>query len=72
MINKKVEQLIEYLLNAFNSGKSAHELQIDYSSLNKTFSIQIDDIQHLLSKNQLSDASNIGDSLADEISLWAK
>jgi len=64
--------LIKHLVDSYNSGEKATHLDIVYSILNKTFSMEIDGKQYSLTANQLADTPDgIGDKLADEIRAWA-
>lgn len=63
------EDLIDYLVGQYNSRVDARKVGVVYTSINKTFSIEIDDVPHTLHFNALAD--EVGDKLADEIKSWA-
>lgn len=66
------KKLIEHLVAAYNSGEKAAHLNIVYSAINKTFSMEIDGKQYSLTANQLADRPDgVGDELAGKIKSWA-
>ena len=76
-MSKPMEQgeksnLIKHLVDSYNSSEKAAHLDIVYSAIDKTFSMEIDGKQHLLTVNQLADLPDgVGDELAGKIKSWA-
>ena len=65
-------KLIKHLVDSYDSGKKAARLGIVYSAINKTFSMEINDEQYLLTANELADLPDgVGDELANKIKSWA-
>lgn len=66
-------RLINHLVGSYESGEKAARLDIGYSVLNKTFSMEIDGRQYSLTANQLADLPDgVGDEMSDKIKLWVK
>ncbi|MBI5620266.1 hypothetical protein HY949_00630 [Candidatus Gottesmanbacteria bacterium] len=66
------QKIIEHLVAAYKSGEKAAHLEIAYSVLNKTFSMEIDGKQYSLTANQLADRPDgVGDELVEKIKSWA-
>jgi len=73
MEQEKKNKLIKHLLVSYKSGKNAWHFDIGYSAINKTFSMEIDGKQYLLTANQLADLPDgVGDELVDKIKVWAR
>lgn len=73
MEQEEKKKLINHLVESYNSGEKAAHLDIVYSAIDKTFSMEIDGKQHLLTANQLADLPDgVGDELADRIKSWAR
>ncbi len=72
-IEMETKELIDYLCEKYRSKETARINGIVYSAKDKTFSIEIDGEQYLLTSNQLSDTPDgVGDMLANDIKVWAQ
>lgn len=67
------QKIIGHLVAAYKSGEKAAQLEIVYTGINKTFSMEIDGKQYSLTANQLADLPDgVGDELAEKIKSWAR
>lgn len=72
MEQEEKTRLIRRLVELYNSDEKAARLGITYSTINKTFSIEIKGKQYSLTANQLADLPDgVGDELAEKIKSWA-
>lgn len=70
-------KLIKYLVESYQvaqtTNKNASQLGINYNKINFTFSIEIENEQYLLTRNQLSDTPDgVGDEMFKKIQSWVK
>lgn len=72
MDQEEKKKLINHLVESYNSGEKAAHLDIVYSAIDKTFSMEIDGKQYSLTANKLADRPDgVDDELAGKIKSWA-